>query len=149
MKETNLTTNLMAWMNILIRLSLHDLNHYARKVGLTLAQMNVLMHLNFQGSKEVNTFCEVMQISPAGASQMIERMVQQGVVQRKESPEDRRVRLVELTAQGEKIVAESIATRQEWVDQLVETLSAEERELVSKVLIILNKRAEQINISPL
>ena len=41
-------------------------------------------------------FADLMQVSPAGASQMVERLVQQGLVRRVESPGDRRVRQVHL-----------------------------------------------------
>ena len=148
MNDTDLTTVLLDWSTTFIRLSLHDFNRYTRSVGLSLVQMNVLMHLYYQGPGEVSTFCEMMQISPAGASQMIERMVQQGVVQRTETPGDRRVRLVSLTDQGRQIVLESIAARQAWVEQVVALLPAEERLDISAALLKLNEYASQLVIHP-
>ncbi len=148
MSHTDLTTMVLDWSTTFIRLSLHDFNRYTRGVGLSLAQMTVLMHLYYQGPGEVTNFCEMMQLSPAGASQMIERMVQQGVVQRTETPGDRRVRLVSLTEQGRQVVEESIAARQSWVEQLVAGLSAEEGEQVAKALGILNEHAGKLVIHP-
>ncbi len=136
------------WSTTFIRLSLHDFNRYTRSMGLSLSQMTVLMHLYYQGPSEVTNFCEMMQLSPAGASQMIERMVQQGVVQRTEAPDDRRVRLVSLTGQGRQIVEESIAARQAWIDQLVAGLSADEGERVAESLRILNEHASKLEIHP-
>ena len=148
MKDTDLTIILLDWSSIFIRLSLHDFKHYTRTLGLSLAHMHVLMHLHYKGACEVTNFCEMMQISPAGASQMIERMVQQGMVQRAETPGDRRVRLVSLTEQGRKIVLESIAARQAWIDQLVASLSAEECARISAALSTLNDHAGQLDIHP-
>jgi len=80
---------------------------------------------------------------------MIECMVRQGVVQRVELPGDRWVRLVELTESGRRIVLESIAVRQAWVDRLVEALSASERESIYEAMVSLNKHARQLAIQPL
>jgi DNA-binding MarR family transcriptional regulator len=148
MSDTDLTRLVLDWSTTFIRLSLHDFNRYTRSVGMSLAQMTVLMHLYYQGASEVSNFCEMMQLSPAGASQMIERMVQQGVVKRAEIPGDRRVRLVSLTEQGRQVVEESVAARQVWVEQLVAGLSAEEGQRVTEALGILNEQARKLEIHP-
>jgi MarR family transcriptional regulator, 2-MHQ and catechol-resistance regulon repressor len=148
MDDSNITTVLLAWSSTFIRLSLHDFNRFTRTTGLTLVQMNVLLHLYYQGPIEAMTFCEMMQISPAGASQMIERMVHQGVLQRAGTPGDRRVRLVSLTEKGRQVVLESIAARQVWVDQLAAALSPDERTSIAAALQTLNERAGSLEIHP-
>jgi DNA-binding MarR family transcriptional regulator len=85
----------------------------------------------------------MLQISRAAASQMIERLVQQGVVYRFPSHNDRRVRLVDLTASGEKIIAESLEARVEWVNDLVSSISSEERDQFMVLLTRLNQFALQ------
>ncbi len=148
MNDFDLTTVLLDWSNTFFRLSLHDFNRYTRSAGFSLAQMSVLMHLHYQGPSEVTNFCEMMQISPAGASQMIERMVQQGVVQRAEMPGDRRVRMVNLTEHGRQVVLESISARQAWIEQLAAGLSTDEQERITAALITLNERASRLEIHP-
>jgi DNA-binding MarR family transcriptional regulator len=148
METPDLTKILLDWSSTFIRLSLHDFNRFARNAGLSLAQMNVLMHLYYQGPSEVTNFCEMMQITPAGASQMIERMVQQGMVQRAETPGDRRVRLVHLTDQGRQVVLESIAARQAWIDRLAQSLSPEDQERIALALQRLNEEASRLEIHP-
>jgi DNA-binding MarR family transcriptional regulator len=148
MSDVDLTQILLDWSSAFFRLSMHDLNHFSRNAGLSLIQINVLMHLYYQGPSEVTNFCEMMQVSPAGASQMIERMVQQGVVQRAETPGDRRVRLVHLTESGSRVVQEIIAARQAWIEKLIAPLSAEEREQISASLLRLNEQAVKLEIHP-
>jgi DNA-binding MarR family transcriptional regulator len=147
--DADLTASLLDWSSTFIRLSLHDFNRYTRSAGLSLGQMTVLMHLHYQGASEVSRFCDMMQITPAGASQMIERMVQQGVVQRVEAPGDRRIRMVKLTESGQRIVLECIAVRQAWVDRLVAAFSASERESIYEAMLSLNKHAGQLELQPL
>ncbi len=148
MTPEELTAIVLDWSTTFIRLSLHDFNHYTRSAGLSLAQMTVLMHLYYQGPHEVTKICEMMQLTRPGASQMIERMVQQGVVQRAETPDDRRVRMVSLTEQGRRVVEESIAARQAWIEQMVGGLSAAETERVAEALLILNEHAGKLEIHP-
>jgi DNA-binding MarR family transcriptional regulator len=148
MQEGDLSAVLLDWSSTFIRLSMHDFNRFTRETGLSLAQMNVLMHLYYRGPSEVTNFCEMMQVSPAGASQMIERLVHEGVVERTEGPTDRRVRLVHLTEKGHQVVQDGIAARQAWINQLVTTLSAEEQEQVAAGLRILNERASDFVIHP-
>lgn len=147
-EKEELSSLLLEWSTTLLRLSLHDFHHVTRSQGLSLAQMFALMHLHYRGASEVTHFCEMMQISPAGASQMIERLVQQGVVQRDEIPGDRRVRLVQLTERGRQAVLESIASRRDWVEQIVADLSPEERRQIKSALNLLNERAAELDVRP-
>lgn len=127
MHKDPLKRALLDWSNTFMVRSLNDLSGYAHTVGLSLAQMSILVHLHLQGACEVTSFSEMLKISRAAASQMIERLVQQGVVRRFPGPHDRRVRLVDLTSSGKQIVLESLEARVEWVNELVSKISAEER----------------------
>jgi DNA-binding MarR family transcriptional regulator len=148
MKKDVLTPVLIDWSSTFIRLSLHDFNRFTRQVGLSLVQMSVLTHLYYRGPSEVTNFCEMLQISPAGASQMIERLVQEGMVQRAETPGDRRVRLVHLTEKGREVILQSIEARRAWISQLVATLSIEEQARIAEALRLLSERAGNVVIHP-
>ena len=132
------------WSAVFMRLTMHDLNRYTRATGLSLAQMNVLLHLYFRGPSEVMTLTDLMQVSPAGASQMVERMVQQGLVRRVETPEDRRVREVHLTEQGKMAVEASIAPRRQWMEALMARLTDEQEAAIAEALLVLTEKAMQL-----
>jgi DNA-binding MarR family transcriptional regulator len=72
---------------------------------------------------------------------MVERLVQQGLVRRTESPGDRRVRQVHLTEEGRQMVETSIAARQKWVEELTASLTAEQMARIGAALRILTERA--------
>jgi DNA-binding MarR family transcriptional regulator len=143
MSSTELAQFLLDWSTEFVRLSMQDINRCARSNGLSFPQMNVLMHLYYQGPREVMEFVEYMQVSPAGASQMVERLVQQDLVVRIEFPGDRRVRQVHLTEHGRRVVEESLADRQEWVRSLVESLSGDEQAVVVRAMHLLIGRTER------
>lgn len=146
MKDFN--TILVEWSTTFLRLAMHDFGRFTRNAGLSLGQMNVLLHLYHRGSCEVTNFCDMLLVTPAGASQMIERMVQSGVVQRSETPGDRRIRLVSLTPKGNQIVLDSIAARQACFDRVAESLTAEEQKQIGAALELLNEHALGLEISP-
>ncbi len=145
--KAEVTENLLAWSSLFIRLSLYDFNQYRRCEGLSLVQMTVLMHLYYQGDSEASHFCDMLQISAAGVSQMIARMVEQGVVQQQKSATDRRVRLVTLTPAGRDIVHDCIHVREAWVWHLVETMPQAEQQMVDAAMKILIQRASQLDVA--
>jgi DNA-binding MarR family transcriptional regulator len=142
--ELNLTQVILDWSQIFMRRSMRDFTHYTRSTGQSLGQMNVLMHLYYKGPSEVMNFSELMEVSPAGASQMVDRMVQQGLVLRAESPDDRRVRIVNITAQGRKLVEDSISARQVWMEELMKTLTGEQKNQIAMALKTLTEKAIQL-----
>jgi DNA-binding MarR family transcriptional regulator len=141
MPDAELAGIVLDWAAVMVRAFLHDFHHRARSSGLSLAQINALVHLYYRGPSEVMDFTELMELSPAGASQMIERMVQQGVVRRAESPDDRRVRLVHLTEQGQQIVEASINSQRARIEEMVGTLPEEQKRVFGQALVSLTQRA--------
>lgn len=145
MNDCQATQAILEWTAISMRLSMNGFLRFARDAGLSWAQMAVLMHLHYRGPREVMGCGELLQLSPAGASQMIERLVQQGLVQRSESPDDRRVRLVHLTEAGRQVVADGIQAQQGWFEPLMAALTGAQRAAVSEALRILTAQAIRLD----
>ncbi len=141
----DLPQTLLEWSAVFMRRSMHDFMYYTRSSGLSLALMNVLMRLHYHGPCEVTELVGTMQVSRAAASQMVERMVQQDLVLRVESPDDRRVRLVHLTHKGRQVVEESIAARQKWMEALMDTLSPEQQTTIASALQTLTAAARSLD----
>lgn len=125
-----------------MRVSLQDLMGYIHHKGISMAQINVLYQLYYRGSCEVLAFAQTLALSPAGASQLIERMVRQGWVERLDDPADRRVRRVHLTEPGRQLVVESIAARNEWIMRFGARLTNEEKQQLVSVFQLLAKKIE-------
>jgi len=144
MESSDATQVLIDWLAVFMRRSVHDMLQFNKVSGLSLAQLNILMWLHYHKPCEVTYLAEIMQVSPAAASQMVERMVQEGMVQRVESLSDRRTRQVHLTDLGKKVVEETIDARQSWINDLVITLSEEEKIAVVKLLGGLIEKAKSM-----
>jgi len=93
MKKTDpLIDNLAEWMEISRRRTMHDFIQYARANGLSMSHLGALIHLHHKGSSAVKGLADHLGVSNAAVSQMLERLVQDGIVQREEDPSDRRAK---------------------------------------------------------
>lgn len=142
METEEFSHRLLEGMALLMRVSLQDLMSYVHRKGISMAQINVLYQLYYRGPCEVLAFTHTLALSPAGASQLIERMVRQGWVERLDDPADRRVRRVHLTEPGRQLVAESITARDEWIHRFGARLTAEEKQQVAQGFQLLAEKIE-------
>jgi DNA-binding MarR family transcriptional regulator len=144
MPENDLTATLQAWSAAFLRRSMHDFLHFARKSGLSMVQMNVLTHIYYRGECEITALLETLEVSKAAAGQLVERMEQQGLVQRRPDPQDRRARLVSLTEKGSELILASIAARQEWMKDVMARVPEEQRAVIAESLRLLTRAAENL-----
>ena len=132
------------WLHIVMRRSMHNLIIYAKEKNHSMAQLNALFRIHHIGVCGISDLGEEMGVTSAAASQLLDRLVQQGLVIRTEDPTDRRNKRVALTEAGEAIVQESIAARQGWLDHLAEKLTPAEREQVHASLQLLINNAKTL-----
>lgn len=118
--------------------------HHARSSGLSMSMIGALFHLNQREKAGVTELGTHLGVTSAAASQMLERLVQQGLIQRSEDPDDRRVKQIVLTKQGCQILEEGLKARQGWLTELVDNLSKSEQEQVNSALSLLIEKAIQI-----
>ena len=131
------------WIEVFMRRSMHNFICYSKEKGLSMSQIGALFHI-FRGKSSVSDIGDNLGVTSAAASQMLERLVQQGLILRKEDPNDRRVRQIVLTDKGRQILQESLAARQGWLESLARTLSDNEREQITAALNILIEKANQL-----
>lgn len=92
-------------MGLLMRTGAGESMARMQETGVSFAQMIVLYTLHARGAVTVSAIAERTKLSLPTASQMIERMVRDGLVSRAENPDDRRSRLVRITPRGEQLLA--------------------------------------------
>lgn len=72
--------------------------------------------------------------SPAAVSRALEGLVRKGLVSRRESEEDRRVRLFSITDRGRELADDLVALRRAQIDRYLDTLDAEQRDRIGVAL---------------
>jgi DNA-binding MarR family transcriptional regulator len=138
------TATLNEWVAVFMRHSMRNIIHYARENSFSMSQLNTLFHIHRKGGCSVTDVAEMLGVSNAAASQMLERMVQQELILRSEHPVDRRTKQLLLTEKGVQTVQEGIQARQGWLDDLVHLLSAPEKEQMVAVLKVLIDKTRQL-----
>ena len=132
------------FMDFAMHHSMRERAHFAKATGLSMPQFGILMQLHYRHNCGVSDLSERFDITSAAASQLVDKLVQSGLIQREEDPHDRRARLLNLTEKGRDLIQQSMEERYRWVDQLAGKLTAEERAKVSEALNILTHAAEEL-----
>mgnify|MGYP003498477472 CR=1 FL=1 len=88
--------------------------------------------------------CSSDAVTPAAASQLVDKLVQSGYLERDEDPSDRRAKLLKLSPNGIKLVNEGINERYRWMDEITKNLSADEQKKIIEALDILTNAAKRI-----
>ena len=138
MSSQNDFLNVMeSWASIYLFNSLTEFFNYLKLSDLSMLQAYALTFIFYKGSSKISDLCEHMMVSPAAASQMVDRLERQNLVERTAEPGDRRVRNVVLSDQGENFVKQSIEARQSWVKEIPAKLSEEQLDQISTALQLL------------
>jgi DNA-binding MarR family transcriptional regulator len=94
--------------------------------ALSLIHLNVLMHIRAHGAVTMTRLAEMLDVSVASATGIVDRMEKKGVVERRRNDEDRRVVEVHVTQHGEQVLDTMQSERRERLGQLLNDISTEE-----------------------
>ena len=147
-KQIQFNQSLRAWMDVFMHRSMRGWGRYAKATGLSMPQFSILMQLYHKGACGMSRISEGYDITPAAASQLVDKLVQSGLIQRVEDPSDRRAKLLSLTDKGREFVQQGIEERYRWVDELGDKLTADERVQISEALEIMTRVAQDIEAEP-
>jgi MarR family transcriptional regulator, organic hydroperoxide resistance regulator len=77
-----------------------------RKLDVPLAQLKSLIFIHIRGSVNVRDLALDLGVTPGNVTGIVDRLVGQGLVKRRQSSEDRRIVLLEVTDKGRKTLTE-------------------------------------------
>jgi DNA-binding MarR family transcriptional regulator len=137
-------STLHEWVSVFMRNSMHNALRFSRDSGWSMSQLGALMAIHRMGTSAVSVLGNELGISNAAVSQMLDRLVQEGMISRTEDPDDRRVKQISLTERGQQMLQESLRARHSWISELAETLSESEKQEICQALEILIDHARQL-----
>ena len=120
-----------------------EFKRFMDKTDLSFSQVNVLMRLFHGGNCDVSGIGEEMGVSNAAASQAVDRLVQLGMIERTEDPNDRRSKRLALTQKGCVLVESGIKDRSQWIKDLTVMLTMEQQQTIISALTILTETARK------
>jgi DNA-binding MarR family transcriptional regulator len=144
MSDDPLISVLQEWLEVSMRHSMRQFLRHARESGLSMSHFGAIFHLKRSGSCGVTEVGEHLGVTSAAASQMLDRLVGLGLVERTEDPDDRRVKRIELTEQGQQVFEQGLRARQSWLEDLEAILTAEEKQSLISALNLLVAKVRQL-----
>ena len=129
-----ITQVIFQWIETFTHRFLRDRSRYIRSTGLTMPQFGILIYVLHCEKCTVSEISERMGISNPAASQLVDRLVLNGLLTRSEDPRDRRARQIQLTEQGHLLIKNSQQDRFRWVENLIDSLPEEDRAAVQKAI---------------
>ena len=82
----------------------------------------------------INAIAERLNLSVAAAGRNVDQLVKLNLVERRESPDDRRVKLISLTPGGHKVAGQHFESKRASIRTFAEDLPADQREDLYAVL---------------
>ena len=105
------------------------------------SDFRVLEVLLNKGPLPVNTIGPKVWLTPGSISVAVDRLVKKGLVSRKDQSDDRRVRRVELTPRGRKMITRVFGEHAAAMEGVADVLSKNERLILLRLLKKLSKHA--------
>ena len=137
---------LRKWQETFMRRSIQALIQHAKRNGLSVSQANALFFIKRSGSVGVSDIGDDLGVTSAAASQMIERLVQQGLILRSEDPNDRRLKQIVLSDKGRQMIQEGMRIQHQWHADLAEHMTPAELAQVAAALNLLSEKAGPIEL---
>ncbi len=112
------------------------------QLSLTVPQVKSLFFITNHGSTNFKNLATALKVTPSNLTGVIDRLVEQGLVSRKENPEDRRMMLLKATSKGEELVSDLRERRISHLSQALTELSPEELNTIVRGLTLLARVTE-------
>jgi DNA-binding MarR family transcriptional regulator len=129
------------WVAVFMRRSMHEFMDSMKDTGLSMPQLTTLIRLHYHGPCPISGIGDDLGVTTAAASQMVDRLVHLGLLERTEAPDDRRVRNVHLTPLAVGLVRRAVEARVGWMRELSTALTAEQQAAVIESLRGLTRAA--------
>jgi MarR family 2-MHQ and catechol resistance regulon transcriptional repressor len=131
---------MMKAMQAITRYALADLE----KCGLGISDFAVLEVLLHKGPLPVNVIGPKVNLTPGSISVAVDRLVAKGLVSRAECSEDRRIRIVALTARGKGVITPIFRQHVATMEKVFAGLSYDEMRQFEQQLKRIGRQAESL-----
>ena len=134
-----LTEVIREWSEVFMHRSMRDFKRFMDATGLSFSQISILMRLVHGGNAGVSEIGGQLGVTNAAASQAVDRLVQLGLIERTEDPEDRRAKRLALTQKGRALVEKGVRARSQWIESLTDALTPEQQNVIVSALTLLTE----------
>ena len=120
----------------------------AGELGVTPVQYAALQMVGNQPGIDQRTLARTIALDTSTTGGVIDRLEARGWLERRMSPEDRRIRLLHLTAAGEQVLAEAVPAMLRAQDRILEPLTERQRSEFMRLLQVLVTQNNDLSRAP-
>lgn len=113
-----------------------------RKLGLTRSQWLVLRRLDRHPGASQSELAEMLEVEKATAGRLIDRLEENGWVERRADPADRRINRIYMTGKGEQVNNTIRPIARAMVEEALSDLSPDEQEVLTDMVITMKRRLQ-------
>jgi len=130
------------------RLLRNHIDHRAKARGSTRAQWIVLFRLRQQEGLSQVDLADVLELQPISLVRLLDRLVEQGLLERRHDPKDRRANRLFLTEKGKQLVDDLDSLRDAIATDVLRGVSQESIETSLATLRDIKERIKALSGSP-
>lgn len=117
--------------------------HYSHQEKITHQVIRILQHVQKEENIGINELANYLNVSQNTASDHIKRIITKGfLIKRRDSYDERKVILC-LTDKGKEVVYRNTSLDEEKLDNILQSLNNEEKEMIMKAFQLLSEHAQQ------
>jgi DNA-binding MarR family transcriptional regulator len=113
------------------------------RLGISMTHLHILWLLDHHGDVPMSRLADLLDVSLSNATGLVDRMEERGLVERVRVPDDRRVVLVRVAAEGIRVRDEVEAMRQDRLRAVLARLDPDQLERVLGATIDLRRAAAE------
>ena len=125
----------------------HAMRHHASAewmdLSLTIGQLKSLFYIDREESINFRKLAAALEVTPPNITGIVDRLVEHGLVSRKENPEDRRVLLLRTTDKGKTLLAKLRGSSTSRMSGILSGLTDEELSALAKGLEAIARETER------
>ncbi len=143
-KQEKLTDQLNQFAGITMHINMIYNMQFMQEHGLSFTHLNSLLLIHRAGCTNIQCLADHLGVTKAAVSQMVDRLVESGLISRQEDPIDRRSKQICLSETGKSLVQKAFLTRRKWVPDLTASLTDEQVEQACQIFETVNEKLKQI-----
>jgi len=116
----------------------------ARRFGMTRAQWGVLFRLQRNEGLKQSELADLLEVQPITLTRLIDRLCDNGLIERRSDPNDRRVKRLFLTPAAKPVLEKVTATAETMMASVLAGLEPAAREAMRASLAIMKRNLRQI-----
>jgi DNA-binding MarR family transcriptional regulator len=122
---------------LFVQRSMRGIMGSMKQDGLSMPQIYTLMYLYHEGEVRISDIGVLMEVGKAAASQLVERLVQQGLVERVEDTHDRRAKKIKLLPKSLALIEKGLLVQRQQMGEILGGLSFDQLSTVQKAFMYL------------